>query len=128
MELALVVWLISIAESLSRFLGFICFASIVVCLSVLFFKSVTFDDAKPILAKTKLHIWLTLLAFVSGFTAVVLPTEKQGYIIAGAYITQKIAESGGVQEIGGKMLLLINQKLDEAIKSGEQVTPKEPAQ
>lgn len=47
-----------------------------------------------------------------------LPTEKTAYIMVGAYATQKVAESGVVQETGGKVLTIINQKLDSYIEDG----------
>jgi hypothetical protein len=47
-----------------------------------------------------------------------LPTERTAYIMVGAYATQKVAESGAVQETGGKVLKLINQKLDSYVQEG----------
>jgi hypothetical protein len=38
--------------------------------------------------------------------------------MVGAYATQKIAENDKVQETGGKVLKIINQKLDTYIDDG----------
>ena len=55
-----------------------------------------------------------------------IPTEKTAYMMVGAYATQKVAESGVVQETGGKVLTIINQKLDSYIEDGleEATQPK----
>lgn len=47
-----------------------------------------------------------------------LPTPKTAYMMVGAYAAQKVAENGKVQETGGKVLTLINQKLDDYIDDG----------
>jgi hypothetical protein len=47
-----------------------------------------------------------------------LPTQKTAYMMVGAYAAQKVAENGKVQETGGKVLALINQKLDDYIDEG----------
>lgn len=47
-----------------------------------------------------------------------LPTEKTAYVMVGAYATQKVAQSGVVQETGGKVLTIINQKLDTYVQEG----------
>ena len=47
-----------------------------------------------------------------------LPSEKTAYLMVGAYATQKIAENDKVQETGGKVLKIINQKLDTYIDDG----------
>jgi hypothetical protein len=54
-----------------------------------------------------------------------LPAPKTAYMMVGAYAAQKVAENGKVQETGGKVLELINQKLDSYIEEGlEQVQKK----
>jgi lysylphosphatidylglycerol synthetase-like protein (DUF2156 family) len=47
-----------------------------------------------------------------------LPAPKTAYMMVGAYAAQKMAENGKVQETGGKVLELINQKLDSYIDEG----------
>ena len=47
-----------------------------------------------------------------------LPAPKTAYMMVGAYAAQKVAENGKVQETGGKVLTIINQKLDEYVDEG----------
>jgi len=58
-----------------------------------------------------------------------LPAPKTAYMMVGAYAAQKVAENGKVQETGGKVLELINQKLDgyidEGMKEAEAKVSKE---
>jgi hypothetical protein len=63
--------------------------------------------------KTSLKVFLVSV-FISG----ILPSEKTAYVMVGAYATQKVAESGAVQETGSKVLTIINQKLDQYVQEG----------
>jgi hypothetical protein len=63
--------------------------------------------------KTSLKVFLVCV-FISG----ILPSEKTAYVMVGAYATQKVAESGAVQETGSKVLTIINQKLDQYVQEG----------
>ena len=50
--------------------------------------------------------------------AALIPSEKTMYVMAGAYVTQQIAENPNVQRIGGKIVTVIDKKLDEIIDEG----------
>jgi len=50
--------------------------------------------------------------------AALIPSEKTMYVMAGAYATQQIAENPNVQRIGGKIVTVIDKKLDEIIDEG----------
>ena len=47
-----------------------------------------------------------------------LPTEKTAYTMVGAYAAQKVAENDKVQAMSGKVLTIIEQKLDNDIEDG----------
>ena len=65
------------------------------------------------------HVKTCLKVFIlSAVLATLLPTEKTAYMMVGAYATQKIAENDKVQETGGKVLQIINQKLDQYVEEG----------
>lgn len=115
MELAFVVYMISIVESVSTFIGFVCAFFLVVGGILSFVKGL-----ETVPYSWKLPITLVCFGFIFGGIKAILPTERQGYIIAGAYVTQKIAENDNVQEIGGKLLQLINQKLDAALADKDE--------
>lgn len=63
--------------------------------------------------KTAFKILLTCTILLT-----LLPSQKTAYMMVGAYATQKIAENDKVQETGGKVLTIINQKLDEYVDEG----------
>jgi hypothetical protein len=49
---------------------------------------------------------------------ILLPTEKTAYTMVGAYAAQKVAENDKVQKMSGKVLTIIEQKLDSYIEQG----------
>lgn len=57
---------------------------------------------------------------------VLLPAPKTAYIMVGAYAAQKVVENKSVQDTGGKVLTLINQKLDHYIDEGIAEATKVP--
>jgi hypothetical protein len=57
---------------------------------------------------------------------IVLPTQKTAYMMVGAYAAQKVVENKSVQDTGGKVLTLINQKLDQYIDEGIAEVTKVP--
>lgn len=115
MTLAFIVYLISVLESIKAF-----FITLSLFFALVAFVAVTPAmgyPSKPI--KRKLLIYSLLVGFLSFGFGLVIPSEKSGYAIAAAYTTQIIAESPQAQEIGGKLLKVINGKLDETIKDQE---------
>ena len=54
------------------------------------------------------------------FVITILPSEKTAYTAVGAYAAQKVAENEKVQQLFGKVLKIIEQKLadytNEAVK------------
>ena len=58
--------------------------------------------------------------------AILIPSQRTAYMMAGGYVTQKIAESPAAAEIGNKVLKIINAKLDVMINDElNKLTPKE---
>ena len=60
------------------------------------------------------------------FILIILPTQKTAYMMVGAYAAQKVVENKSVQDTGGKVLTLINQKLDHYIDEGITEAVKVP--
>ena len=56
--------------------------------------------------------------FLVSFALIFLPTEKTAYTMVGAYAAQKVAENDKVQAMSGKVLTIIEQKLDSIIEDG----------
>ena len=49
---------------------------------------------------------------------VLLPSEKTAYTMVAAYAAQKVSENDKVQQMSGKVLTIIEQKLDGYIEDG----------
>ena len=80
----------------------------------------------------KANSYLKRLRFYGGtgialvLVATLIPSERTAYMMAGGYVTQKIAESPAAAEIGNKVLTIINAKLDVMINDElDKLTPKE---
>lgn len=66
-------------------------------------------------AAKKVLIGSICLFFASSTIATLVPKEKTAYIMLGAYATQKVAEDPRTQEIGNKILKIVNVKLDQYV-------------
>ena len=62
------------------------------------------------------------ILIVSTLLMVILPSKKTAYIMVGAYVAQRIAESGEVKAVSSKVYQLINKQLDQYLV--EETTPK----
>lgn len=58
------------------------------------------------------------LGLIGVVIALALPNERTSYLMAAGYTAQTIAESPASKEIGGKVLTIINQKLDNMVDEG----------
>jgi len=65
-----------------------------------------------------------ITCFCSALFLTFLPSEKTAYMMVGAYAAQKVVENDKVQETGGKVLKLINQKLDDYVDEGAKEIEK----
>ena len=59
--------------------------------------------------------WVAVAAF---WVLILIPSEKTAYTMVGAYAAQKVAENEKVQQMSGKVLTIIEQKLDSIIEDG----------
>ena len=73
------------------------------------------EKAKWAMGHVKTALWIIIPSMIF---LTLLPTPKTAYMMVGAYVAQKVAENDKVQETGGKVLTLINQKLDDYIEEG----------
>lgn len=64
----------------------------------------------------------TITFIVCGLLVIIIPSKKTAYIMVGAYVAQKIAESGEVKEVGSKVYAIINKQLDSYL--AEEIDPK----
>lgn len=116
MELALLVWAISMLHGISVLLGFVAFFFFI-CVFLYFLIKADYE-ASPI--KYKWPIMYGSIAILLVLVNLAIPSQKTAWIMVGAYATQQIAADPKVQQIGGKTLKLIEAKLDEYITEAEK--------
>lgn len=119
MDLALLVYGISLLS------GFAKFTILVIVMSVLWvianaiyysdYCNSGSDSAKRTIARMWKGFWIGLTSI---FLLIFIPSEKTAYTMVGAYAAQKVAENDKVQQMSGKVLTIIEQKLDGYIDEG----------
>lgn len=117
MDLALLVYGISLLHGIAAFfIGL----TMLACFSVIanfIYLSECYDGNKT--DRTWKRIWKSFWVGVFAFWVLILiPTEKTAYTMVGAYAAQKVAENDKVQQMSGKVLTIIEQKLDGYIEDG----------
>ena len=123
MELALLVYAISLLEGLRTFLVVAAFAAGMVIIGSGIATLESYNDTAA--AKRWFKRSVITLA-VLGFLSTLIPTERTAYIMVAAYATQKVAENPEVRDTGDKVLTLINSKLDQLILEASE--PKKKGQ
>lgn len=136
MDLVWLVYGISLLKSVGTFFVVMSFLSGAAAVAFLMYRgaecSVNSWDNENV-AKRKVedgkwamgHVKTALKVFLPAVLVLTfLPTEKTAYVMVGAYATQKVAQSGVVQETGGKVLTIINQKLDQYVQEGIEEAEK----
>jgi hypothetical protein len=63
---------------------------------------------------------LLKISIATAVLASVLPASSTIYLMAGAKVSQDILAAPETKEIGGKILRILNEKLDEQIMKGEK--------
>lgn len=117
MNLALLVYLASISSGVKALLVFggvlMIFTPIIMLIIVSFNKD--FSSDKTIENSIKLKERVSAPCFIIGLVmipiAVLIPSEKTIYIMAGAYATEQIVTNTKVQKIGNDVLEVIEGKL-----------------
>jgi hypothetical protein len=136
MDLALLVYGISLLSGIKHFLIFLAIISgITLAISAIYTVSWFFEgsdyswnlnskgEVKERIATartTMVKIFKrALIVFpIALFLPVLVPSEKTAYTMVGAYAAQKVAENPEVKNISGKVITIINQKLDQIVDDG----------
>lgn len=123
MELALLVYLIATISNIKVASGIIMvIAGITTFISVIAWSN---EYHQKSIDTAKLWAKRSLIVFSIFTTIVVLtPTEKTSYTMIGAYAAQKVSEDPRVQQLSGKVLKVIENKLDEYIAVPDKVIAK----
>lgn len=122
MELALLVYAISLLEGLRTFLVVAAFAAGMVIIGSGIATLESYNDTAA--AKRWFKRSVITLA-VLGFLSTLIPAERTAYIMVAAYATQKVAENPEVRDTGNKVLTLINSKLDQLILEANEPKKKD---
>lgn len=130
MDLALLVYGISILDKIGPVLALMIGLTILSLIIALIYRFAmlsieSWDGDRTIERKNKERIlldkWITRLFIILGlatFLQIITPSEKTAYTMVGAYAAQKVAENDKVQQMSGKVLTIIEQKLDGYIDQG----------
>ena len=118
MDLALLVYGISTLENFKFFLALLMAVGVFLafCFGVQLVDNYHTVEKRAWLWKWA-KTWITIITLL-GFVQVVLPGQKTAYTMVGAYAAQKVSENEKVQQMSGKVLTIIEQKLDGYIDEG----------
>jgi hypothetical protein len=143
MDLALLVYGISLLDSLSNLFVFLVFAaSIVSGVSIVYTLSHKFDSyeyswncnkdgtvKQSVLANRASGVKIMKRGLITLVVLLVIqifiPSQKTAYTMVGAYAAQKVAQNEKLQDTGGKVMTIINQKLDKYIDEGIEAAANE---
>lgn len=125
MEFALFVWLASVIGNIAIVLvlvGCACIATfLILTLIVAIHNDSTWkDDKKKYPISNRFGKWVLFLGFSGFMISAILPNEKTMYLMAGAYAGQQVMQS----ETAGKVVKIVNSKLDEYIAEAEKSLKK----
>lgn len=117
MSLAWVIYFAGVAESVSKLTGFIAVMSFIFLIfGVCAAYPVTEEfKLKPRSVIKGLICWTIMTVFLS-LLSVAIPDKTTVYLMAGTRVAEDIVKSPEVKEINGKILTIINQKLDSIIE------------
>lgn len=118
MELALFVYLAGMMESLKGALGILIFFSLAYGI---FYSLEWSENLRYSQDTTTSHYSKAWMKWFVGliFAIALLPSERTAYTVAGAYAVQKMVEHPSTQEVGGRVVDIINMKLDKYLDSAK---------
>lgn len=119
MDLALLVYVISLLHGIGAFFAALIMACGAVGIGNFIYWIDSYSPSEEKVAGIRKRLWKAFwVAIVSAWVLILLPTEKTAYTMVGAYAAQKVAENDKVQQMSGKVLTIIEQKLDSYIEEG----------
>jgi lysylphosphatidylglycerol synthetase-like protein (DUF2156 family) len=130
MDLALLVYGISLLHKISAFFIALTFIAVAVLVVSLIYRGAelsinTWDGPDRVkwkqerLPGTMKLVWVSAIAaFFLTLANIFIPSEKTAYTMVGAYAAQKVVEDPRVQDMSSKVLTIINQKLDHYVDEG----------
>lgn len=113
MTLAILVYLAGVMSSIPPF--FVLLSLLLAVLSLGCFLASEGSNKTGLVTKA---VCCLVGAVFSLFTMFLIPNERTMYVMAGAYAAQAVAENPNVQRISGKVITIIDKKLDEIVDEG----------
>lgn len=118
MSLTLWLYLVDVADSAKAYFGVATFLSVIVLIATFIVACAMCDTGSEVEWKL-LRRWViaasSILVF-SSLATVLIPKERTLYLMLGAKTAEDIVVNPKVREAGGKVMDLINKKLDELAK------------
>lgn len=123
MDLALLVYGISVLAKLNVVLTLVIFGALAVVLLQFIYWSDSWGDERTAgcLRRGWKAFWVAVAA---GVVLVALPNERTAYTMVAAYAAQRVSENSQVQQMSGKVLTIIEQRLDGFIVEGLEEAKK----
>jgi hypothetical protein len=130
MELVWLVYVISLLSGFNGMFSFISAVSLIAGIFLLIYRAAectqaTYHSDADNKRRAEMAEWCMGHVKTAGIVMIcsmtiltLLPSEKTAYMMVGVYAAQKVAENEKVQETGGKVMNIINQKLDTYIEEG----------
>ncbi len=138
MELALLVYCISLLSGLTGFIAVALTAALIACLfsgiavSMWAFETSSYSwdlNKDGTLKQTVIEVRAlqkrifkvaSITAIVAAAVLIFVPSSKTAWTMVGAYAAQKVAEDPRTAEVGGKVMTIINQQLERIIDEGSK--------
>lgn len=122
MDLALLVYAISLLSGIGKFFFTIIVLAVITAIANgLYWVDISSynENYKEKVVAIKKRVWAAFWVGVGcAWALILLPSEKTAYTMVGAYAAQKVSENDKVQQMSGKVLTIIEQKLDSYIEDG----------
>ena len=121
MEFALIIWFISSLSNIAYFLGWLTFLCLLCALGALLIFTDA-DSLKDKELKGASSFWVktfVVIAFVSAFTATILPSTKTGWMMAAGYLGQTALQSESAKKLGAIVEIKLQDVLDEVTEQAK---------
>lgn len=117
MDLALLVYGISLLAGTKAFFATLLGCSILFAIGNFIHWAESYGDKHTpgCIQRSWKTFWVAIISF---WILIFIPSERTAYTMVGAYAAQRVAENEKVQQMSGKVLTIIEQRLDGYIAEG----------
>lgn len=123
MDLALLVYAITLLGTMKLAFVMAFWICVIAIIGLFIHLADAYTETSRKWAWKNIKRWFTGLVIMA-ILAVITPTEKTAYLMVGAYAAQKVAENERVQQLSGKVLKVLEQRLDQYIEEGTEAVGK----